>query len=40
MPWTEGAAWRRLGWLALDPERGVLERYPTEVFGSLPNVDE
>ncbi|MGH8585913.1 MAG: hypothetical protein ACREWE_06950 [Gammaproteobacteria bacterium] len=33
--WTEGAAWRRLGWLSLDPERGILERYPAEVFGPL-----
>ncbi|MGI8426510.1 MAG: WD40 repeat domain-containing protein [Actinomycetota bacterium] len=35
--WTQGEAWHRLGWLALDPERGVLERYPAEVFGPLPD---
>jgi uncharacterized protein YjbI with pentapeptide repeats len=31
-----GDAWRWLGWQAMDPATGRLERYPAEIFGPLP----
>ncbi|HEV7667869.1 MAG TPA: pentapeptide repeat-containing protein [Thermoanaerobaculia bacterium] len=40
LSYASPGAWRWLGWLAPDPETGVITRYPAEIFGPLPGPDE
>jgi len=39
LSYASSGAWRWLGWLAPDPETGVITRYPAEIFGPLPGPD-